>query len=445
MPTRIYFDTETVPFRPGLMAPPIVCVQWCVDDGAAFLMTGRGEFAHESGALSLPSEHTFSSLMRYWLGSGALLVGHNVAYDMAVFAAHDPELVPLIFRAYRENRVTDTMLRQKLSDIGRGRYRGFFNGPVWIPTQYNLGDVGGRHGFKVDKSDPWRRRYALLRDVPLVDWPYFEAVVPADADECKRMGVAPDSGATVRVRGEDAIRYALGDPLATRAAYVGQAERYAPELLVDEFFQARKFWALHLASVWGLRTSLRGVMSLEKGALENLERLRDILQNPADCPELERTIQAYNTGEGLGPRRHTWQRKHLAEECPRCKENPPLVKLDGVRDTKAAKARMRAVCAEAGIEPRMTKGGKGQPDICLDKDACESSGDPLLEAYAEFSGYKKVLSNDVEALKLGVHMPISTHFDLCDTGRVSSAKPNVMNPRRLAGVRECYTPRGYQG
>lgn len=401
----IVFDTETKRFRPGMMAPPIVCVQWCIDGGAAQLMTRRGEFTNGTAFGGPFPGNTFSSLLRYWLESGALLVGHNVAYDLACFAAEDPEIVPLIFRAYRENRVTDTMWRQKLADIGEGKYRGFFKGPVWIPIEYNLGNVAGRYGFKVDKDDPWRLHYDLLADVPLAEWAAFRAEVPD-----LRKG-AP-AGATVTLRGEDAIAYALGDPAATWAAYVGQCERYGEQpgarsasphapLLVDQFFQARKFWALHLAAVWGLRTSLRGVMSLEKGAIENLERLQDLLMNPGD--------------------------------------GPALVRPDGSRDTKAAKERMRKACAEAGVPLRLTKAG----DVCLDKDACEGSGDPLLEAYAEFSGYKKVLSNDVEALKLGVVHPIHTHFDICDTSRVSSAKPNVMNPRRLAGVRECYVPRGY--
>jgi MoxR-like ATPase len=116
-----------------------------------------------------------------------------------------------------------------------------------------------------------------------------------------------------------------------------------------------------------------------------------------------------------------------------------LVKPDGVRDTKAAKARMLASCAEARIEPRQTKSG----DVCLDSDACNSVVDPLLEAYAQFSSYKKVLSNDVEALKGGVLHPIHTHFDLAETGRTTSSKPNVQNPRRLPGVRECFVPRGF--
>jgi hypothetical protein len=383
----VFFDTETHRFRPGLMSPPIVCVQWCVDDGPAQLMTARGEFAHEGGALSGPTAHTFSSLFRYWNDAGALFVGHHVAYDMACLCAQDPELVPIVFRAYRENRVTDTMIRQKLADIGRGSYRGFFRGPVWIPLQYDLGAVGGRHGLKVNKDDPWRLHYSLLADVPLAEWPEFEITIATE-----ELG-AP----SVHLIGEDAIRYALEDSKATRAAYVGQATRYPAELLVDEFNQARKFWALDLASYWGLRTSVRGVLDLERGARERQEELGTMLRE--------------------------------AE----------LVRADGSRDTKAAKSRMVRACFEAGVPVRQTK----KNDVCLDSDACNSSGDPLLEAYAEYSSMTKVLSNDVAALKKGVVLPIHTHFDIAETGRTTSAKPNVQNPRRLAGVRECFVPRGY--
>lgn len=400
---HVFFDTETHRFRPGTMCPPIVCVQWCVDDGAARLMTRRGEFAHASGALAPPSAHTFSSLLAYWINQGATLVGHNVAYDLAAFCAQDAELVPLVFAAYKRSQVTDTMLRQKLADIGRGRHRGFFQGPVWIPLQYNLGDVGNRHGFKVDKNDPWRLHYDLLVDVPLADWPGFTATVP---DE--RKGAKP--GDVVALVGEQAIEYALGDPLATRAAYVGQAERYSAELLVDEFSQARRMWALDLAAYWGLRTSLRGVQSLESGARERLNELGALLLDA-----------------GLVR--------------PKSKRDATLA-----RDTKAAKERMRRASDGAGLEHdgfplRLTKSG----EVCLDSDACNSSGDPLLEAYAEFSSMSKVLTNDVEMLRKGTVLPVHTHFDLADTGRTTSSKPNVQNPRRLPGVRECFVPRGYVG
>ena len=400
---HVFFDTETHRFRPGTMAPPIVCVQWCVDDGAAQLMTRRGEFAHASGALAPPSGNTFSSLLAYWINQGATLVGHHIAYDMATLCAQDAELVPLVFAAYKRNQVTDTLLRQQLADIGRGKLRGCFHGPAWVPIQYDLGSVGARHGYKVDKNDPWRLHYDLLSDVPLADWPGFTATV---ADE--RKGAKP--GDEVRLVGEQAIEYALGDPLATRAAYVGQAQRYPAELLVDEFSQARKFWALDLASYWGLRTSLRGVQSLESGARERHEELGAML--------LEASLVR-----------------------PKSRRDATLA-----RDTKAAKERMRRASDGLGLEHdgfplRLTKSG----EVCLDSDACNSSGDPLLEAYAEFSSMSKVLSNDVEMLRKGTVVPMHTRFNIAETGRVTSSGPNVQNMRRLPGVREAFVPRGYRG
>jgi hypothetical protein len=419
---HVFPDCETVRFRAGLMAPPIVCVQWVVDDGPAHLMTARGEFAHQSGSLSGPTSNTFGSLLAYWLNQGATLVGHNIAYDLACFCAlpeaSDGSLIQLVFRAMRENRITDTMWRQKLADIGRGKYRGFQAKGGWVQLNYDLGDVARRHGFKVDKNDPWRLHYDLLADVPLADWPSFSAVVPktktGTGDDEPEIG-KDGQPILVQLLGPDAIKYALGDPIATRAAFVGQAQRYDPALLCDEFNQARKFWGLHLAEVWGLRTSLRGVMSLERGARERVAELGKMLQE---------TREAGPMGE----------------------PGTPLVREDGSKDTKTAKNRMRAVCAEAGLTLRMTKGGKkGIPDVCLDSDASNSSGDPLLEAYSEYASMGKVLSNDVAALRRGMVVPIHTHFNVAETGRTTSAGPNVQNPRRLAGVRECFVPRGYVG
>jgi hypothetical protein len=351
-------DTETKLFGPGNMAPRLVCLQWA-EPGRAACLVNRWDAAE---------------VARGWFSDPELLtVWHNASYDLAVLAALEPSLLPLIFRALRENRVTDTMWRQKLADIGRGCYRGFSRNGAWIPLQYDLGSVGRRHGVPVDKDDPWRMRYGELYDTPVQDWP------------------------------REALDYALKDPVATLAAYEGQRTRYEPGLLVDEFSQTRKFFALHLCAAWGLRTSLRGVMQLEEATLAEIDRLSEWLQ------ELE------------------------------------LVRADGSRNEKAARERMAKAWAELGMQPRMTKGGKkGVPQICLDSDACQSSGDPALEAYSEYSSAKKVLSNDIKWLKLGTVHPVHTHFDLAETGRTTSASPNVQNPRRLPGVRECYVPRGFR-
>jgi hypothetical protein len=345
-------DTETKLFGPGNMAPPLVCLQW-VEPGRQACLANRWDAAR---------------IARAWFEDPDLItIWHNASYDLAVLAALEPELLPLIFRALRENRITDTMWRQKLADIGRGCYRGFSKNGAWIPLQYDLGAVGRRHGVPVDKEDPWRLRYGELIDVPVQEWP------------------------------PEALSYALKDPVATLAAYEGQRDRYDPALLVDEFSQTRKFFALHLCATWGLRTSLRGVMSLEAATLAEIDRLKEWLIE-------------------LG-----------------------LVRPDGSRDTKAAEARMARAWEELGLPPRKTKGGK----LSLDSDACNSSGDPALEAYTEYSSAKKVLSNDVKWLKLGTVHPVHTHFDLAETGRTTSSSPSVQNPRRLPGVRECYVPRGF--
>jgi hypothetical protein len=410
----VFADLEGHRFSPGNMAPPIVCLQWCADDGPAFLMTKRGEFS--DGRTFWNEGPSFAWRVADWINGGATIVGHSFAYDMACLCAWDAALTPLIFAAYRRNQITDTMYRQKLADIGRGKHRGFQAPGGWVQFNYDLGAVGSRHGYRVNKEDPWRLYYALLDEIPLDQWHRFSAWVPVLKKDVPQVN-ADGTPQMVQLFGGEAITYALGDPIATRAAYCGQAERYHPDLFVDEYQQARKFWSLRLASVWGLRTSLRGVLSLEKGAREERDHLAGMLLD----------------AKFKDPWGQEWP-EPLVRAKVRCRPE------DLSRDTEAAKRRMVRACQESGVTLRMTKGN----NICLDSDACQSSGDPLLEAYAGYSSMSKVLSNDVEMLRKGVWLPIHTHFDLVDTGRVSSAKPNVMNPRRLTGVRECYVPRGYR-
>ena len=70
---------------------------------------------------------------------------------------------------------------------------------------------------------------------------------------------------------------------------------------------------------------------------------------------------------------------------------------------------------------------------------------------------QKMLSNEVPTLKQGVTYPIHTSYGLAASGRVTSSRPNVQNPKRsgavyrngklkytLPDVRECWLPRdGY--
>lgn len=452
--TVVYFDTETEPFSPGDMAPRLVILQFCIDDGIlptrpACLYTRHGECLTEDGGVE-PGD--LPRIVRHWLESGYTLVGHNVAFDMAVLAANYPDLLPLIFEAYRSCRITDTMLRAKLADIARGRYR---------VLNYDLGSVAHRYGFAVNKADPWRRRYRLLAGVPLDKWAAWTGTDLADERD-EELGLCP-AGTVLTLRGADAIRYALDDVLATRAAYEGQAANYAPELLADEFNQARKFFGLRLAEVWGIRTSERGVDELERGAAERRADLLVMLQEPwTDSEGREHPPLVRPDTLPCSPALKS------GKPCKKCggsgiRPNPKA----GSRDTASAAVRLLDACREGSV--RLTKtgvklateaaGGKitrelpathpvfateaGRKYASLDSDACNDSGDPLLEMYAEASSLGKILTNDVPALRRGMLEPIHTHFDLVETGRTSSAGPNIQNPRRIYGVRECFVPRGW--
>jgi hypothetical protein len=350
---HFYFDSETRLFAPGYMAPKIVCLQYCHDEGAPTLLHARADRTRMLGVVrdSLKDSNT-------------RLVGHNVAYDLACLAAEDEDLIPLIFDAYADNRVTDTMFRQKLADISRGRYR---------TRQYNLEDCADIHDFPdhVDKADPWRVRYGELEAVALHYWP------------------------------ESAKRYALRDATATRHVHKSQARRYDPAWYCDEFNQARKFWCLRLMEVWGIRTDERGVADLARGAQEEIEDVRETL-------------------EMFG-----------------------LVRPDGSRALNEVRARVVRAYAAIGKPCPMTdpstKNPMGLPKA--DNDACEQSDDFVLRLYSKYSQMSKVLSSDVPMLANGLIHPIHTHFDLVESGRTSSASPNIQNPRRLAGVRECFVPR----
>ena len=407
------FDTETCLFRPGRMAPELVCCTWQRPGE-------QPDIVHVDDALPL---------VRSWLTSGELLVGHNVAYDFAVLCAQWPELVPLVFKAYDDDRVTDTKIRQQLLDIAAGEFRGYLRkfekavcavhedcdpdtcsdatikkGARWVPHNYDLDALTYRAaGRRLDK-DTWRLRYGEFLHVPLSEWP------------------------------EGARTYPLEDARATLEVFLKQEEH--AQYIPDQFRQARAAWALHLTSVWGLRTHGPGVDKLEQETI-------------AALAEIEGGLKAAG-----------------------------LVRANGSRDTKAAKALMLQSCegtagnyqydpctsCSGGLLPmdtpcglcngtgrineRGTPARPGRPlrltpkgGISLDSDACEASECELLEDYAELTSLKNVLNKDIPVLRAGITYPVHTNFGLAASGRSTSGNPNVQNPRRLPGIRECFVPR----
>lgn len=217
-------DTETELFGPGNMAPRLVCLSWY--DGK------------DSGLLPWNE-------VRDWLiekltaaDSTSPVVLHHAAYDMAVLANQFPDLIPLIFQAYDENKITDTKIREKLYRIARGESKGF---------RYSLKDLALRYlNEDLDKTT-WRTGYGELRNVPIEQWP------------------------------QGAVDYARNDAVVTGQIYLKQEITDQEGYYIDQFRQAKASFALQLLSVWGLRTNKEAVEAFEKQTHKELDEIQEFL------------------------------------------------------------------------------------------------------------------------------------------------------------------------
>jgi len=387
---RAAFDFETKLIKPGLLAPPPVCLTWRTPTE---LMGCHCQLTPSEAEDQLET-----------LFSNFILFGANTAYDSAVAMNAHPDLIPLILNAYAEGRVRDIQLDQKLIDNAKGQMGGYADHTGrWHQINYSLGDLAKRH-LKIDlsaeKTDPdaWRMNYWKLWDTPWDDFP-------------------------------DAAReYALGD--SDHTYQIQELQQRAGEVLIDSAHQARAALSLHLMSCWGVKTDPDRIEDYREHVKDRLEELDDLLVD-----------------EGL-------------------------VRANGTRNMKAAKALMIEVCEDLNIPVKLTKTGitklmvrsvaPGDDSVdwdivkkyvALDADACDETGDEILESYSERVSLYNIHKNKIPALLKGVHTPLQARFNpLVATGRTSCSMGKggpvngyqLQNPERKGPIRECFIARpGY--
>ena len=231
----VALDTETALFGPGNMAPPLICVS---------LATG----ARDVELLTVADTRNLRQrLLSLLTAQDTAIVGHNIAYDMAVLCAEFPdrEFVCAVFDAYYTGRVLDTMTREKLIDIASGPGLKGGKGKYSLATL-----VKERIGLDMDK-DTHRMTYGELRNVPRSRWPV------------------------------GAAGYALDDARATLSVYnhqQAQADDYLDgHALVNELEQTRGDFALHLQSVHGITTDRVAIDAVETVAKAKYDALHATL------------------------------------------------------------------------------------------------------------------------------------------------------------------------
>ena len=395
--TVVAFDTETWRHQPGLQAPPLVCVSlWEDKDGRR-----RGTVLGREDGLRW-ARRTFAD-------SDITLVGHNVAYDLAVLLAADFDLGPLLFKACADGRVRCTMLREQFLANAEGQLHKKKDvvGPKYGPVKpYSLAGCAWEH-LKHDISEgkiegSWKLRFKELDGIPPENWPpepYAYAL--GDARETLEVFFKQEEvgrAATVRVNAESCGWVASEADKKFRKTI---SPARVLNIFHDEPAQVRAAFALRLMECWGVQTDGEAVAALEEALLAEIAALE---------PEL------------------------LAAGLKRTKKDG----TPGTMDQKALKAAIDAAYAKQGLKAKDTpkRGTSTSAEVLL------ASGDDLLVRYGKSSLTRKILSTYIPLMKTGVVLPIHPSFQvLMESGRTSCREPNLQNPPRKGAVRACFVPR----
>ncbi len=361
-------DLETVPFSPGNQAPEMVCLQHQFMDSEDRHVTMRG-----AGALDLARS--------FLTDPDITIVGHHVAYDMAVLCAEG--LTEQVFQAYREQRVLCCYTYQRLGEIAGYAQRG----------SGKLAAVAAAHGVSLEGVKGINPEEA--RVIAQSFGPYLHATeLPVEL-----RGYAEGDCIVIKVFERQTRRFAGAVPLAAlaRVSY-------------------RQF-CLQLASVWGVPVDQSAADALEATAAAELERLV-----PA---AVEAGILEWRSCTRAGKRTLGWvkNQKLLREMVVAAYDgNPPLTQRTTQQVRAAEKsARKRAA---AGLPP--CKPWAPQPSIAA--ETLRESGDPDLVAFASYGEWSAVETNALPMLRAGNGL-IHPKYDLTETIRTSAAKPPIQNWR----------------
>ncbi len=297
-----------------------------------------------------------------------------MSFDLAVFINEWPELLRPVFNLLDEGRILDILTRQKLLDNAEGT-RDYYSDEIGDrkKREYSLDVLAKRHGYPVilDK-DTWRKRYAELESLAIRDWP------------------------------QEAVDYSAHDSRAALWVCKAQNKGYTLHYLEDQGRQMQAAWALHLLSMWGVRTDPVMVKIYREKTIARLESHKQIL--------IDAGMLAQEKGK--------------------------LVRKRKPAQEYAVKVWEQAIQTRAELSIPITKTG-----ISCDEDAVTMLGDPLLIAYQEYGSTNTIISK-VDDLAEGIYLPIHTHFEeLLVTGRTSSSNPPLQNRPVDPGDRECFVPR----
>jgi len=102
-------DLETYLITPECLTPRIVCATYKTD-GPCILET-----RDENGGFKV-----YDVIEKHLQNPDAVLVGHNVSFDLACLVNERPAFLPVVFGAYENGQIRDTMVGDQLLGIAAG-------------------------------------------------------------------------------------------------------------------------------------------------------------------------------------------------------------------------------------------------------------------------------------------------------------------------------------
>jgi DNA polymerase I-like protein with 3'-5' exonuclease and polymerase domains len=163
------------------------------------------------------------------------IVGQNIAYDMACAASTWPDLLPVIFDAYEQKRVSDTQIAAQLYRISRGELKKY--------GRYGLKDLAKRWlGEELEKGEV-RTTFDLWDSTPLASWP------------------------------SEYVGYAIKDAVITKRVW-----DEIPKV-PDIPEQCQYAFALHLMGIWGITTDAATVAEFKNETKMEYDRIYESISH----------------------------------------------------------------------------------------------------------------------------------------------------------------------
>jgi hypothetical protein len=379
-------DTETDLIGPGNVIPKLICLSVRWSGGSDLWSNGDKDL---NDALDFVCKEPNS-----------VFVFHNASFDLSVIARARPDLIPDIFQGLEDGRFEDTLLREKLLNLGTHGDLKFFNG---VKIGYSLAELGKHYLGKdrtSEKSDPggWRLNYKTLDGIKSSEWP------------------------------ADALQYAKEDSEDTLAIWNGQEEerrdlysKKGHDLFETQAFQVAKDFCLKLMGSWGMLVDQEAKRNIEEWLKKELAPEKSAL-----------LVSSGVLRPAIPPRPH--------------KANPQKITLGKSEsiDTEVLKAMVETFCKAKGITVEHTPTGEVSCRAEFFEEHADE--DPIFEQYRHRQSLQKLITTELPRMSGTVVHPC--YNALVSSGRTSSFADklypsfNVQNvhPR----VRGCFIPRpGY--